>query len=143
VGIFAVQSCMLAATMVLASRTPANAEPGYYDKAIAWNDHAAAAARPRREGWAWSVATHGRLVTLTLADASERPMRGAGVSATAFHRAAALDRHALSFVETAPGVYRATLPEHRAGVWEFRFAVEGVGDGASVPAAIVETAEVR
>lgn len=139
VGFFVVQSVVLATTMVLASRLPANAEPGYYEKALAWNEIAEAGARPRQQGWVWKAGGHDRLVSLTLTGAEGEPIIAASVTAVAFHRASALDRHSLTFVETAPGVYRGTLPEARAGLWEVRFTVDNAGE----PSLITETVEMR
>lgn len=127
VTVFVVQACVLGTTMVLAARSPAMPEPDYYAKALSWDDRAAAVARPRAEGWGWSVSGHGRVVTITMRDGSDRPLEGAEVEAVAFHRTTALDRHAVAFVETSPGVYRGSLPEHRVGLWELRFEVGHAG----------------
>lgn len=127
VGVFVVQACVLSGTMVMAARSPSMPEPDYYAKALSWDERAGAVARPRAEGWSWSVAGHGRLVTVTVADGAGEPLAGAAVEATAFHATTALDRHAVGFVETAPGVYRGSLPEQRAGVWELRFEIEHAG----------------
>jgi nitrogen fixation protein FixH len=140
VVVFGVQACVLTTTMVLASRMPANAEPGYYDQALAWNDRATALAVPRRAGWDSVATAHRSMVTLNLADAQAQPITNAAVSATAFHHASALDRHSLSFVETAPGTYRAPIPTENVGMWELRFQILAEGHG---PAALTKTVEVR
>lgn len=138
--VFGVQACVLTTTMVMAARMPANAEPGYYDKALAWNDRAAALAIPRQEGWQTVATAHNSLVTLSLADAQMAPITGATVSAQVFHRAAALDRHSLNFVETAPGIYRAPIPSRSTGLWDLRFEINAQGHD---PAALTKTVEVR
>jgi nitrogen fixation protein FixH len=140
VAVFGVQACVLTTTMVLASRMPANAEPGYYDQALAWNDRASALAVPRQAGWETVATAHRSMVTLNIADAESRPITNAAVSATAFHRASALDRHSLNFVETAPGTYRAPIPAETGGLWELRFQILAAGHG---PAALTKTVEVR
>lgn len=137
VGVFAVQACVLGATMVMAARSPSMPEPDYYAKALSWDERAAAVARPRAEGWSWSVSGHGRMVTVTIADGAGAALAGAAVDATAFHGTTALDRHAVAFVETAPGVYRGSLPERRAGFWELRFEIEHDGR----PALLTERVE--
>jgi nitrogen fixation protein FixH len=138
--VFGVQACVLTTTIVLASRMPSNAEPGYYDKALAWNDRASALAVPRQAGWASVATVHRSTVTLNLADAESRPITNAAVSATAFHRTTALDRHSLSFVETAPGTYRASIPSEQSGIWEVRFEILADGHG---PAALTKTIEIH
>ncbi len=140
VVVFGVQACVLTTTMVLASRIPANAEPGYYDKALAWNDRAAALAVPRQSGWKSVATAHRSMVTLNLSDAESRPITRAEVSAIAFHRASALDRHGISFVETAPGTYRAGIPSGASGLWELRFDIVVAGQD---PAALTKTVEVH
>ncbi len=140
VVVFGVQACVLTTTMVLASRIPANAEPGYYNKALAWNDRASALAVPRQAGWESVATAHRSMVTLNLTDAESGPITNAEVSAVAFHRASALDRHRLAFVETAPGTYRAAIPSEAAGLWELRFDILAAGHE---PAALTKTVEIR
>jgi hypothetical protein len=65
---------------------------------------------------------------------------GAAVSAQVFHRAAALDRHQLNFVETAPGIYRAPIPSQSTGLWDLRFEINAQGRDT---AALTKTVEVR
>lgn len=143
VGVFLVQAIVLGATMLLASRSPANPEPDYYEKAIAWDEHNAAVNLPIREKWWWELsaaASDGRgqrSVRLDLADANDAPITASSVTAVYFHRASPLDRFESALTESEPGVYDALLPMPAAGLWEFRFILTTPAG----PASITETIE--
>lgn len=138
VGVFIVQAIVLGSTMLLASRSPANPEPDYYEKAIAWDEHNAAINLPIREKWWWEVsaaASDGRgqrLVRLDMVDASDAPIAASGVTAVYFHRAAPLDRFEATLTESDSGVYEALLPMPSPGLWEFRFIMTTPAGPASI-----------
>lgn len=145
VAVFVAQSVILATTMTLAARSPANAEPDYYAKALDWNEQAEALARPEREGWRTSLAASARVendartLTLELADADGAPITGAKPVVTTFHRAAALDRTIAQLTEVEPGRYEAPLPMTRPGLWEVRVEIT-TADAHT--AALVQTVEI-
>lgn len=143
VGVFLIQGIVLAATMLLASRSPANAEPDYYEKAMAWDEHNAAINLPIREKWWWEVsaaASDGRgqrTVRFDLADGDDAPISSSSVTTIYFHRAAPLNRFEATLTESEPGVFEALLPMPAPGLWEFRFVL----NTPSGPASITETIE--
>lgn len=137
---FCVHASIVFITMTLASRTPANAEPGYYESAVTWDEQTDARLAAKRAGWQWSLTNEGPVVTLDLKDKDGQPIRGATVAAVTFHRAAALDRTGLTLVERSPGVYTAELPALRVGLWDLRMSVTTPG---GVLAELTDTIELR
>ncbi len=135
---FCAHASIVFITMTFASRTPANAEPDYYEKALDWNETAAATHTPGREGWVWSVKRGEGSVSITITGPESRPIEGATITATALHRASPLDRTVLTMVETAPGVYTAPIHLDRRGLWDLHFHIT-TADGT--PAIITETLE--
>lgn len=131
---FCVHASIVFITMNFAARSPANAEPNFYEKSLDWNATAAALHTPERQGWTDAVACNDGVLTLSLHAADGSPVAGAAVNATVFHRAAPLDRTTLPMSEPSPGVYTAAMPSDRAGVWEFSFDVQA----PDTPKALIE-----
>jgi nitrogen fixation protein FixH len=75
-------------------------------------------------GWHADLATTGNTVVLTLTEAAGQPVRGAALSGHATHPLGAAADLDLRFVETAPGVYAATLP---AGRWQIHLLAQAGG----------------
>jgi len=101
------------------------AEPDYYRKALDWDARQAAVRDSRALGWTARVtagpATHAsRAVSLSLIDAHGAPVSGAIVRAIAFANARSTQIRELTFLEAAPGIYRAELGPARLGIWELR-----------------------
>jgi nitrogen fixation protein FixH len=101
-------------------------EPDYYQKAIGWDDTAAALERSIALGWTATFQTGdvgalGRNVSLTLADRVGAPIESAAVSLVAFHNARAAQQLRCDLSPSGrPGVYTAQLDLARPGLWEFR-----------------------
>ena len=121
-----------AVTVYLAMSDPSAAvEPDYYRKALDW-DHTAAQLRANTElGWGVELtvgreagARGERTVSLALADRDGAPVGGAQVSYEAFPQARGNQRIAGTFDPRELGVYAGDLMLPRAGMWEFRFAIE-------------------
>jgi nitrogen fixation protein FixH len=98
-------------------------EDRYYAKALSWDEHLAAERRSASLGWRASVLTarapNGDTdLTLTLIDRDGRPVQGARVEVEGF--AVARSRRVIrtTFLEGAPGNYRAHLVTDRGGRWE-------------------------
>lgn len=138
-AMFCVHASIVFITMTFASKTPANAEPEYYEKAIAWNDESGSRLTVQREGWLVDASIEGQTVTLGLRSREGSPITGAEVVAVSLHRASPLDRTVLSFIELSDGGYTADLPSDRVGLWDLRFSVT-TSEGAH--ALIVETVEI-
>jgi len=113
--------------LYIASSDPsAVAEPDYYAKALNWED------RQRQEqvntelGWQGEVElgqeqSGTRRVRLRLATAEGAPVDCRLVRAELFHKARAGRAFRGTLARTStPGVYEASLPLRRAGLWEMR-----------------------
>ncbi|MEZ6234793.1 MAG: FixH family protein [Phycisphaerales bacterium] len=132
-------------TAVVASRDPSFAlEPDYYDKAVAWDESAAAREASDRLGWTAEVEVSlpggdgapdgARAVSLRLLDSQGEPVAADRVEVAAFHHARMRDIQRLSFgtgdpaivgdpgalVLAEPGRWVWSLGEARAGVWQVR-----------------------
>lgn len=127
---------------LIAVRDPSFAlERDYYQKAIHWDQTQAQAATNQRLAYRISASpsialdASGRaVISLKLADRSDRPITSARVTAEAFPNAFSAEISNLTFQEREPGTYSATLAAKRAGVWELRLTVD---DGAEHATAIV------
>lgn len=115
--------------MVIAARDPGFAvEPDYYKKAIDWDGAMAQEARNAELGW--SVAAEierarpgeGRLVA-RVTDRAGAPVAGARVAVEAFASARAAQVVTADLAPEAAGVYAASVPLGRAGLWELRVRV--------------------
>tara|TARA_R110002072_G_scaffold131222_3_gene270644 strand:- start:854 stop:1276 length:423 start_codon:yes stop_codon:yes gene_type:complete len=113
--------------LYIASSDPSSvAEPDYYAKAVHWED------RQRQErintelGWQGEVElgeeeSGTRRVRLRLATSTGAPVDCRLVRAELFHKARAGRAFRGTLARTAtPGVYEASLPLRRAGLWELR-----------------------
>jgi len=112
---------------------PLGVEPGYYDKAVNWDEHLAAVHRSEVLGWKADVSVlpakegaPGATLRVELRDKSGAGVAGAVMTAEIFHNAHSGVRSTcpLSFIEA--GVYEGPAPIDRAGVWQVRLkAVRG------------------
>lgn len=75
-------------------------------------------------GWSAALGMTGDRLAVRLNDAGGQPVRGARLSANATHPLGATTELELRFVETAPGVYAATLP---AGRWQIHLLAQTGG----------------
>ena len=90
-------------------------------------------------GWTADFATHGRTLAITLVDAKGQPLRGAQVSGHATHPLGATTDLTLRPIETAPGVYTATLP---AGRWQIHLLAQAQGHSWHHLAEVTSSARV-
>lgn len=115
----------------VASRDPSFAvERDYYRKALAWDQTMAQERRNAELGWSLDVtiertpeAGEAR-VAARVTDREGRPVDGARFTVEALHNARARDVVTGALLADGPGRYRATLPLHRAGLWELRLRAE-------------------
>jgi nitrogen fixation protein FixH len=105
--------------------------PDYYEKAQHWDEQVALRAASDALGWKAGLSVgdedgplRRREVIITLLDASGAMLDGASVSASAIFNARADNPEQLTFHETAPGVYVATLLTRRVGLWVFNVRAE-------------------
>ena len=105
-------------------------EPNYYDKAVHWDQARAQAQKSAELGFTatatrFEVAPDGSAeLELRVEDRACSAVQQAVVRAEAFPNAYAQHVERLTFRETAPGVYRATIARGVAGLWEVRVSVE-------------------
>ncbi|MDQ8165928.1 MAG: FixH family protein [Gemmatimonadota bacterium] len=107
-------------------------EPDYYSKAVAWDS---AMSRVRENATlAWTAraelvrSTAGdAALRITLLDALGAPVRGAAVRVVALHNLEAARPTSATFTESDAGVYLATLPRARSGLWELRIDAHAAG----------------
>ncbi|MFG0316370.1 MAG: FixH family protein [Planctomycetota bacterium JB042] len=114
--------------LFLANSDPSFAvEEDYERKAAAWDDLARRRRASDALGWAADVSTRAgdrrgdAVVRVSLADRNGLPVEAAEVVVETFHNARA-SRVLTDVLRTtdAPGVYEATLPMRRPGLWELR-----------------------
>jgi nitrogen fixation protein FixH len=112
-------------------------EPDYYRKALAWDERQAEARRGEALGWALDAELAAGEPTPAIAelrvrlrDRAGQPLRGATVEVAALHkaRAARVLRARLEADPAEPGLYRASLPARRRGLWELELRVVRGGD---------------
>lgn len=123
------------AFMIVANRDPSFAvEPDYYRKALEWDQTMAQEARNAELGWTISARLGpagvgaGRLVA-TIRDRAGALLGGATVTVEAFPSARAREIATLALAPTGEaGVYAATLPSGRPGLWELRMRVSRGGE---------------
>jgi nitrogen fixation protein FixH len=119
--------------LVVANSDPSFAvEEDYYQKGLDWDQKRAQDARNEALGWhidlaavaAVGDATPALELTVALRDPDRAAVDDAAVTIEAFPlaRSATVDRAA--FRGVGDGLYRASLPFRRPGLWEFRIRVE-------------------
>jgi nitrogen fixation protein FixH len=105
-------------------------EPDYYQKALRWDETMAQQARNAALGWSVAAevhparVAHGVEVGVRVSDRGGAPVDGARVTVEAFHSARAGQVFTAALLPRAEGVYGATLPGRRPGLWELRLRVE-------------------
>lgn len=140
-ALLGLNACVVAVTLYLAHSDRSFAvEPEYDRKALAWQETAEQQARNRELNWNVDVeigamGAVGRYLTVKLVDPKAGPVAGAAISAIAFHNARPAQRLSITFAEDPPGVYKATAPVDRPGIWHFEVRASV---GASVFTSILE-----
>ena len=122
---------MLAMVYLATSDASFAIEPDYYQKGLNWDARAAQARQNERLGWSAKVelgptvrVAGERTLTCTLADRTGRSLDGATVDLVAFSHARGSDRSAVTLLPVGSGRYEAPMRFTRAGVWEFRLAIQ-------------------
>ncbi|MGE0480606.1 MAG: FixH family protein [Phycisphaerae bacterium] len=132
VGMLAAHAALCAITIVAATSDPSWAvEPDYYQKALNWDEHAAAMRAGAALGWTVEIdvasmasVRGSRAVRCRLSDRDAKPVDGATLRATVFHHARGADRTTLAFAPAGRGEYEASAALRKAGTWEFRIEAE-------------------
>ena len=120
---------VMAAMVYIATSNDSYAvEPDYYAKALAWDERRAQEQRNAELGWdlqfSLDPAAPGAdpTVRATLTGAAGEPIADARIAVEVFSNVRR-DDILTGVLRPAPDGYRATLPMHGSGRWEFRFTV--------------------
>jgi nitrogen fixation protein FixH len=136
IGLLTFHAGSMIAMVIVATSDPSFAvEPNYYEQALNWNSAAEQSAQNQRLGWSAAVATGdltspaggdapARELRVTLTDQEGRPLDGAVVHVECFHHARSGDRTSAQLAAAGGGLYAASLPLTRPGLWEVRITVE-------------------
>jgi nitrogen fixation protein FixH len=116
--------------LVVASSDPSFAvDPAYYAGPQGKQAHLDQRDRNRRLGWSAHVevspaADDAALLRARIVDRDGRPIGGATVKASVFHKAHASHVLEAELAPLADGGYVASLPMHRPGAWSCRLTVQ-------------------
>lgn len=125
IAVFALQGSVWIAAIIYTARDPSDAVIHRYDqRALQWNEFAAAQRASRQLAWSCQIEIPAELdplrrrtVNVVLRDRQDIPISGAKVQIDAFHRARAGQRFSAVLTEVEAGHYRALLPLTRAGMY--------------------------
>ena len=102
-------------------------EADYYNKALHWDDHLALQRASIELGWNAQLeigdtrTTSGdRALTLHLLDRDGKPIETAQIDVGYFHHARPMELRTATLNASGAGLYIASLPLERHGIWEFR-----------------------
>lgn len=122
--------------VAVAGRDPSfSTEPGYYEKAVRWDEAAAQTRANAALGWSIEIDTDAeagssgeRHFVCRIRDRDGTPVGGASVHLETFHHARAMERIGTGLAEEQPGVYGGRPRMTRPGLWECRLTVRRGGD---------------
>lgn len=120
----------LAAMVVLATtatRDDAQVIPGYYEKAVRFDDTIDEASRSAALGWSAAPTLIASTIEVRVTDRDGNALAGARVRVAGYPRARAVDRIESDLVASAPGVYRAAVSGERRGIHDLTITVEREG----------------
>ncbi len=112
-------------------------EPGYYDKAMRWDERAAAQQASDRLGWKARLRVRGAddavagsmpKLSIVLCDGESAPIENAALSGEMFHHARSSERFGIEFHAIGGGEYVALAPIERTGVWQVRLQARRDGE---------------
>lgn len=112
---------------ITAHRDDAQVIPGYYDKAVHYDDTIDEAARSAVLGWSAAPTLIASTIEVRVTDRAGNALAGARVRVDGYPRAHAVDRLDSELVASAPGVYRASLRGERRGLHDLTITVEHEG----------------
>lgn len=125
VGLLGLNVLVCAITVVSSLSSPYTIEPGYYEKAVAWDADRAAFPDPSTLGWRVSASARPGFIEVEIRDGEGSPVGARRVSGECFHRAYAGERTALAFTAMGEGRFVAPAPLTRVGQWELRLEIAG------------------
>ena len=116
----------VAATVVLATvanNGDTHIIPGYYDRAVRYNETIVRAARDRELGWHLRVSERAGIVEVIVDDVTGKPITDAHVSMTGYARARAGHEIVLELAGTGDGHYVSHDPITRTGWHDFAVVI--------------------
>ncbi len=108
VGLLAANVLVMAVLVVASTRHPAAVIPSYYERAVAWDDRVAEQKVADELGWAVDVKLAREGISVAALDGAGRPLTGAHLTVSAFHRSTPKLRAELSLTTDAQGRARQT-----------------------------------
>ena len=111
-----------------ATRDDAQVIPGYYDKAVHYDDTIDEAARSTALGWSAAPTLIASTIEVRVTDRQGNALTGARVRVAGYPRAHAVDTIDSELVASSPGVYRALLGGDRRGLHDLTITVEHEGE---------------
>lgn len=126
VGLLAANVLVMAVLVVASTRHPAAVIPSYYERAVAWDERVAEQKVADELGWAIEVKLARDGIAVSARDGAGRPLAGAHVTGSAFHRSAPERRTELSLETDADGWARTTPAQWRAtaGMYEVELLIK-------------------
>jgi len=111
--------------------------PDYYQKAVRYDDVAAARAASAALGWTARISLEDGALVAVLTDRDGAPVTGAAVEVEVRPRVRADELVTVALVEVAPGRYQAPLPAGRRGLHDLALTARR-DDAAFLAAAVIE-----
>ncbi|MDB4960091.1 MAG: hypothetical protein JWP01_90 [Myxococcales bacterium] len=127
VGLLGGNVLAMVALAVSAQHGTAQVIPGYYQKAVHYDDALDEAARSSALGWSAEVSVVAGTVEVRVRDRAGAMLTGARVHVGGYQRSRAADRFELELVAAGDGVYRGVLHGSRLGWHDLTIAVEHGG----------------
>lgn len=131
VGLLGLQVAIGAVAIYLAhSDNTVAVIPNYYQSAVNWDTTRRARQLSEELGWQSQCVVGEAVGTLrpvrfTLTDAEKAPVGDARISAKLFHHAQGSEVYTIHFSESEPGIYEATSPLTKSGLWQVSLQIEG------------------
>ncbi len=131
-GLFAVMLAVNIVFVVLALTTFSGETDHSYITGLKFNETLAASARQAELGWRMKLGLErptgeGAVLEARLTDKQGQPLRGAHIKGNIGRTTDTKEDQTLSFVETAPGIYRAVIDQLRPGRWRFSASAQIAG----------------
>lgn len=126
VGLLAANVLVMAILVVATTRHPAAVIPRYYERAVTWDEQVAEQQLAEELGWRVDVKLERAGLSVAAHDGAGRPLAGAQLEVSAFHRSAPEHRTELSLTTDAEGRARRTPAHWRAtpGMYEVDLVVK-------------------
>lgn len=131
-GMFAIMLSVNIVFIVLALKTFSGETDHAYINGLRFNETLAANARQAELGWSMALGLErptggGAVLEARLSDKQGAPLTGAMMQGAIGRTTGTSEDQRLTFVETAPGIYRAAIDQLRPGRWRFEASAQIAG----------------